>query len=182
MCNRTFFQPSFNVIDAEGSQLLPFDLRRAARGPEHSIERQREAGLPVVQHELHPRPGIFQVYQQVPCLPSPQRGRGRGSARYQPVRQPVPGPTIPLPISPRNGSGVGRRRRPPQRIRTSRVEDQVKTRGRVLELRERDASNGKAAPVTSGPEVSDGRDLTAAHSHQTENSAARDPAYPKIEI
>jgi hypothetical protein len=39
-----------------------------ARGPEHSIERRREAGVPVVQHELRPRPGIFQVHKQVPCL------------------------------------------------------------------------------------------------------------------
>ena len=39
-----------------------------ARSPEHSIERQREAGVPVVQHELHPRPGIFQVHEQVPGL------------------------------------------------------------------------------------------------------------------
>ena len=29
-----------------------------ARGLEHGIERQREAGVPVVQHELHPRPGF----------------------------------------------------------------------------------------------------------------------------
>ena len=39
-----------------------------ARGLEHGIERQREAGVPVVQHELHPRPGIFQVHEQVPGL------------------------------------------------------------------------------------------------------------------
>ena len=36
--------------------------------PEHRIERRREAGVPVVQHELDPRPGIFQVHEQVPGL------------------------------------------------------------------------------------------------------------------
>src|SRR6476646_4951932 len=35
---------------------------------EHGIERLREAGIPVRQDELHLRPGIFQVHEQVPGL------------------------------------------------------------------------------------------------------------------
>jgi hypothetical protein len=39
-----------------------------ARGLEHCIERQRQTGVPVVQHEPHPAPGIVQVHEQVPGL------------------------------------------------------------------------------------------------------------------
>ncbi len=39
-----------------------------ASGTEDLIERGGEAGVPVMQHELHPRPGILQVHEQVPGL------------------------------------------------------------------------------------------------------------------
>ena len=39
-----------------------------AIGMEDLIERGGEAGVPVMQDELHPRPGILQVRQQVPSL------------------------------------------------------------------------------------------------------------------
>jgi hypothetical protein len=39
-----------------------------ASGTEDLIERGGEAGVPVVQDELHPRPGIHQVHEQVPGL------------------------------------------------------------------------------------------------------------------
>ena len=39
-----------------------------ASGLEHCVERGGEAGVPVMQHELHPRPGVLRVDQQVPCL------------------------------------------------------------------------------------------------------------------
>ena len=35
---------------------------------EHGIERLREAGVPVIQDELRPCPGILQVHEQVPGL------------------------------------------------------------------------------------------------------------------
>jgi hypothetical protein len=39
-----------------------------AGGTEDLIESGGEAGVPVVQDELHPRPGILQVHEQVPGL------------------------------------------------------------------------------------------------------------------
>ena len=42
-----------------------------ARGLEHGIERQREAGVPVVQHELHPRPGFSRSMSRfLACCPT----------------------------------------------------------------------------------------------------------------
>ncbi|MGH3402547.1 MAG: hypothetical protein ACRDRJ_08575 [Streptosporangiaceae bacterium] len=46
-----------------------------ASGPEDLIERGGEAGVPVVQDELCPRPGGFEVHQQIPgLLPNPRLG------------------------------------------------------------------------------------------------------------
>ena len=39
-----------------------------ASSPEHRVERGSEAGVPVMQHELHPRSGVLQVHEQVPGL------------------------------------------------------------------------------------------------------------------
>jgi hypothetical protein len=39
-----------------------------ASGTEDLIERGGEAGVPVMQDELHPRPGILQVHERVPGL------------------------------------------------------------------------------------------------------------------
>jgi hypothetical protein len=39
-----------------------------ASGLEHGVERGGEAGVPVMQHELHAHPRIVQVHQQVPGL------------------------------------------------------------------------------------------------------------------
>jgi hypothetical protein len=38
-----------------------------ASGTEDLIERGGEAGVPVMQDELHPHPGILQVREQVPA-------------------------------------------------------------------------------------------------------------------
>ena len=35
---------------------------------EHGVERGGEAGIAVMQHELHPSPDVFQVQEQVPGL------------------------------------------------------------------------------------------------------------------
>ena len=52
-----------------------------ASGLEHCVERGGEAGVPVVQHELHPRPGVFQVYQKIAgLLHYPRLDRVPGSA------------------------------------------------------------------------------------------------------
>jgi len=49
-------------------------------GPEDLIEGSGEAGVPVVQHELCPRSGVFQVHQQIPGLPhNPRLDRMLGS-------------------------------------------------------------------------------------------------------
>ena len=39
-----------------------------AGGPEDPIERGGEAGVPVMQHELHPSSRLLQVHQEVPGL------------------------------------------------------------------------------------------------------------------
>src|SRR5689334_5547946 len=39
-----------------------------ARSAEDLTERGGEAGVPVMNHELHSRPGILQVHERVPCL------------------------------------------------------------------------------------------------------------------
>src|SRR6266436_9018983 len=39
-----------------------------ARSLEHRVECRGEAGVPVVQDELCPCPGVFQVHEQVPGL------------------------------------------------------------------------------------------------------------------
>jgi hypothetical protein len=44
-----------------------------ARGAEDFIERGGEAGVPVMNHELDPRPGVRQVHEQVPGLPHDPR-------------------------------------------------------------------------------------------------------------
>jgi hypothetical protein len=53
-----------------------------ASGPEDLIERGGEAGVPVVQHELCPRPGVFEVHQQISgLLHNPRLDRVLGSAK-----------------------------------------------------------------------------------------------------
>ena len=52
-----------------------------ASGTEDLIERGGEAGVPVMQDELHPRPHIFQVHEQVPgLLDHPRRDRVPGGS------------------------------------------------------------------------------------------------------
>jgi hypothetical protein len=51
-------------------------------GPEDLIERSSEAGVPVMQHELCPRSGVFQVHQQIPgLLHNPRLDRVLGRAK-----------------------------------------------------------------------------------------------------
>jgi len=53
-----------------------------ARGAEDLIERGGEAGVPVMNHELDPRPGVRRVHEQVPGLPHDPRLDGMlGGAR-----------------------------------------------------------------------------------------------------
>ena len=54
-------------------EFIPRRLNRSTDYPgasstEDLIERGGEAGVPVMQDELHPRPGILQVHEQVPGL------------------------------------------------------------------------------------------------------------------
>jgi hypothetical protein len=52
-----------------------------AGGLEHCVERGGEAGVPVMQGELCPRPGVFPVHQQIPgLLHDPRLDRVLGSA------------------------------------------------------------------------------------------------------
>jgi len=52
-----------------------------ASGTKDLIERGGEAGVPVMQNELHPRPHILQVHEQVPgLLDHPRRDRVPGGS------------------------------------------------------------------------------------------------------
>jgi hypothetical protein len=66
LCHQVIF------VEDAASAVTPLDPEMVqvagASGPEHRVERGGEAGVPVMQHELHPRPGVLQVHEQVPCL------------------------------------------------------------------------------------------------------------------
>jgi len=56
-----------------------------ASGTEDLIERGSEAGVPLMQDEVHPRPDILQVHKQVPSLldhPRLDRVLGRSEDAY----------------------------------------------------------------------------------------------------
>ena len=56
---------------------------RRARGLEDGAECDGEAGVAIMQHELHPRPGTLQVREQIPgLLDHPRLDRVLRSAQY----------------------------------------------------------------------------------------------------
>jgi len=112
------------------------------------LHRGRERVIPGILNLPHPagasRPGQPGANPQANTLNLRKNADHRPGVEYRrtTARDPTaaasctrPGLTIPPPISPRSGSDDARPRRSHQRIRTRRVEAQVKTSGRVLEPR-----------------------------------------------